>query len=187
MPNWCNNTVSVTHQDPEKLRALVAAVNEGKFCHYAIPTPQDLTETVAGSVGEDKRAAHEAQMKRNLELYGAKDWYDFQTSRWGTKWDVDAYDTVEFDPAGVTFGFDSAWSPPIGVYQALVEQGFSVTAFYYEPGMCFAGKWSDEDGDEYYELGDMTSEQVRETIPEDLDDVMNISESMAEWEAENED
>ena len=186
MPNWCNNTVSVAHQDPEKLRALVDAINEGKFCHHVIPTPQALTDTVAGFPGEDQREAHEAQMKRNLELYGAKDWYDFQTSRWGTKWDVDAYETVEFDPAGVTFGFDSAWSPPIGVYEALVEQGFSVTAFYYEPGMCFAGKWSDEDGDEYYELSGMTSEQVREEIPQDLDECMAISENMAMWEEENE-
>lgn len=186
MPNWCNNSVTITHSNPEKLRALVEAVNEGKFCNFAIPTPKELTETVAGFMGEDKREAHEAQQKANLEKYGHTDWYSFQTSRWGTKWDVEPYDTVEFDPAGVTFGFDSAWSPPTGVYQALVEQGFSVCGFYYEPGMAFAGKWSDEDGDQYYELDGMTSDQVRKELPDDLDDVMAISENMANWEEENE-
>ena len=185
MPNWCNNTVSIAHQDPEKLRALVAAVNEGKFCNHVIPVPEDL-QIVAGFLGDgDEQRALEAKEQENLKKYGVKNWYDFCVNRWGTKWDVDAYEKVKFDAQGVTFGFDSAWSPPIGVYEALVEDGFSVTAFYYEPGMCFCGKWSDEDGDEFYEIGSMTSEQVRETIPEDLDDVMNISESMAEWEAEN--
>lgn len=186
MPNWCNNSVSITHSDLAKLRALVEAVNAGRFCDYAIPTPEDLNIT-AGSFGDtDKQAELEAKEKANLEKHGFKNWYDFQVSRWGTKWDVEAYDKIEFDPAGVTFGFDSAWSPPIGVYEALVQEGFSVCAFYYEPGMAYAGKWSDEDGDEYFELSNMTSEEVRAELPEDLDDVMCISENMAQWEEEAE-
>jgi hypothetical protein len=52
--------------------------------------------------------------------------------------------------------------------------------------MAFAGKWSDEDGDQYYELDGMTSDQVRKELPDDLDDVMAISENMANWEEENE-
>jgi hypothetical protein len=32
----------------------------------------------------------------------------------------------------------------------------------------------------------MTSEQVREELPEHLDEAYGISECMAEWEAENE-
>lgn len=187
MPNWCNNSVSITHTDPDKLRSLVEAVNAKRFLDFVIPVPQDLTETVAGFPGEELREAHEAKEQSNMEKYGFKNWYDFCVNRWGTKWDVEAYDTVEFDPAGVTFGFDSAWSPPTGVYAALVEQGFSVTGFYYEPGMAFAGKWSDEDGDQYWELGDMTSEQVRDLLPEDLDEVMCISENMEQWEESAED
>lgn len=187
MPNWCNNSVSITHTDPDKLRSLVEAVNAKRFLDFVIPVPQDLTETVAGFPSEELREAHEAKEQSNMEKYGFKNWYDFCVSRWGTKWDVEAYDTVEFDPAGVTFGFDSAWSPPTGVYAALVEQGFSVTGFYYEPGMAFAGKWSDEDGDQYWELGDMTSEQVRDLLPEDLDEVMCISENMEQWEESAED
>lgn len=187
MPNWCNNSVSITHTDPDKLRSLVEAVNANRFLDFVIPVPKDLTETVAGFPSEELREAHEAKEQSNMEKYGFKNWYDFCVNRWGTKWDVEAYDTVEFDPAGVTFGFDSAWSPPTGVYAALVEQGFSVTGFYYEPGMAFAGKWSDEDGDQYWELGDMTSEQVRDLLPEDLDEVMCISENMEQWEESAED
>lgn len=191
MPNWCNNTVTVSHPDPAKLYALVEAVNAGKFCNFAIPTPESLNIT-SGYVGADdspEQMALVEQQKANIAQHGYKDWYDFQVARWGTKWDVEPYDKVEFDDQhdkhGVTFGFDSAWSPPIGVYEALVEQGFSVCAFYYEPGMAYCGKWSDEDGDDYYEIGGMKSDEVRELIPEDLDDCMAISENMAMWEEEN--
>lgn len=192
MPNWCNNTVEINHPDKAKLYALVEAINEGKFCDHVIPVPEDL-KIVAGCVGADDNPEQQELVRKtmeNVEKYGAGNWYDFCTSRWGTKWDVDAYDKVEYDDQhdkhGITFGFDSAWSPPIGVYEELVEQGFSVRAYYYESGMAYCGRW--EDGsDDYYEIGGLNSEQVRETIPEDLDDCMNISESMAEWEEENAD
>ena len=188
MPNWCNNTVVITHQDAAKLEALASAVREGKFCHYAIPTPEDLN-IVAGSLGRDtpEQAELERKSAENVEKYGYANWYDFQVAKWGTKWDVESYegsDTKVVDGA-LQFGFDSAWAPPCGVYAALEEQGFTVKAYYYEPGMCFAGRW--EDGfDDYYELSNMSSEQVREELPEDLDEMMGISESMAEWEEENE-
>ena len=187
MPNWCTNSVSLAHEDPEQLRALVDAVNENKFFNHVIPTPKELTETVAGSCGDGyAQELNQFKMQLNLKYFGAKDWYDFQTSRWGTKWDVEPYDKVEFDPQGVTFGFDSAWSPPIGIYEALVEQGFSVTGYYYEPGMGFVGKW--EDGvDDCYDYSGTNSKTVVDVIGEELDEMFGISESMAEYEESEKD
>ncbi len=192
MPNWCNNTVEVYHPDPSKLKALVEAFNEGKFCNHIIPVPKELTETVAGHCGEGyAQELNQFKMELNLKYFGAKDWYDFCVARWGTKWDVggdNAYsDPVELKEGqnDVTLGFDSAWSPPVGVYEAMVEQGFSVRAYYYEPGMAFAGVWWDGD-DNYFEYGGLTSEQIKEELPSDLDECFGISESVAEWEAENE-
>jgi hypothetical protein len=67
----------------------------------------------------------------------------------------------------------------------LVEQGFEVVLYYYEPGMGYCGKW--EDGfDEYYEYSGENSKTVRAAIGSDLDDMFGISESMAEYEADNE-
>ena len=81
--------------------------------------------------------------------------------------------------------FDSAWSPPIDAYATLVEMGFSIRAYYYEPGMAFAGIW--EDGcDDFYEYGGMNSEQIAESLPAELDEAFGISESAAMWEEENE-
>ena len=190
MPNWCNNTVEISHKDQSKMESLVASINEGKFCNHVIPVPESL-HIVAGRVGDDtdpKQIDLEAQEKANLEAHGYATWYDFCVNEWGTKWDVDPYNPIEFDSEWdknnkITFGFDSAWAPPLGVYEALVEQGFSVRGYYYESGMNFAGIW--EDGvDDFYEIPG-NSVDVAEELPTALDEMFCISESMAEYEAEN--
>jgi hypothetical protein len=186
MPNWCNNRVVISHEDSEKMNALVLAINEGKFCSHVIPVPESL-QIVAGSVGDpDEQKKLEEDTARNIAVHGYGNWYDFCVSRWGTKWEVDAYEgSVAINEHGaVEFGFDSAWSPPIGVYEELVEQGFLVEATYYEPGMGYVGRW-DNGVDDCFEYHGETSETVRELIGEALDDEYGISEGMAEWEEEN--
>lgn len=187
MPNWCNNSVTITHEDPAKMSALVEAMNDNKFCNFARPVPADLSDTISGSFGDsEKQAALEAQTARNIETHGYGNWYDFCVNRWGTKWEVDTKDSVDFDGQTVTASFDSAWSPPTGVYQALVDDGYDVVAYYYEPGMGYLGKF-DNGFDETFEISGETSQTVRSVIGAELDDMFNISESMAEYEAENED
>ena len=171
------------------MEALVAAVNDHNFFKHVIPIPEGL-DIVAGRVGADDNAeqiALEAQEKLNEERHGYKNWYDFCVNEWGTKWDTDAYDTVILpeDSNKVTFGFDTAWGPATGVYDALMDQGFAVRAYYYEPGMAFCGI-HDENGDETYDIGGYTSETIKDAIPEELDEMFAISEVMAEYEAEEE-
>jgi hypothetical protein len=187
MPNWCSNYVEVSHEDPTKIRALAEAMEAGEFLNHVIPVPQDLKDTMSGSYGDDERQALlEAQTKRNIETHGYGNWYDFAVNRWGTKWDVDCQGQVDLHPEGtvVTASFDSAWSPPVGVYEELVEQGYSVRAYYYESGMCFAGIWDNGDDDCYSDWGD--SQGAKDTLPQDLDDFFAISESQAEYEDEQE-
>ncbi len=187
MPNWCNNRVVISHEDTAKLEALVAAVKEGKFCNHVIPVPEDL-QIVAGSVSDPvEQAELERKTAENLKKYGAGNWYDFCVSRWGTKWDVDAYETdIKIENNTIEFGFDSAWAPPVGIYEALVEDGFEVEATYYEPGMAFVGRWYMGE-DECIEFSGETSETVRDVIGEELDDEYGISESMREYEDEDKD
>jgi len=187
MPNWCNNTVEIGHSDPAKIRELVAAVNEGKFLNYCKPVPEAL-QIVAGRVGDDndpKQIALQEQTMHNLSTYGYANWYDWCVNEWGTKWDVDAIETIELegDVDHITFGFDSAWSPPTGAMEYLMEQGFTVRLYYYEPGMAFAGIF-DENGDDCYDIGGLTSESVSEAIPEVLDEMFGISETIANYEEE---
>jgi len=186
MPNWCNNTVEIRHEDPSMIERVRTAFNDEGLLQEFIPVPDALRNTVSGSMGEDKRAEHEAQQAANLEKYGYTDWYSFCVSEWGTKWDVGADGNPAQDiPGGLMLGFDSAWAPPIGAYEKLMEMGFRIRAMYYEGGMAFAGIWEDGE-DDYYEYGGMNSDEIAKTLPPELDEAFCISESVAEWEAENE-
>ena len=185
MPNWCNNSVEIYHTDPAMIERARKAFNGEGLLKEFIPVPQALLDTVSGSMGEDKREAHEAQQKANVEQYGYANWYDFCVSEWGTKWEIGADGNPAQDiPGGLMLGFDSAWSPPIAAYEKLLEMGFRIRAMYYEPGMAFAGVW--EDGaDDYYEYSGMNSDQIAEELPSELDECFCISEQVAEYEAEN--
>jgi len=189
MPNWCNNFIEIDHPDRSKMEALVAAVNEGKFFNHVIPVPEDL-HIVEGRVGGDWEQEQKdlvAAKESNMSKFGYSTWYDFCVDVWGTKWDTEPYNPVELpkDSNGVTFGFDTAWGPAIGIYEELLDQGFAVRAYYYEPGMAFAGIF-DENGEDCYQING-TADEVANSIPSDLDVMFAISENIAQWEEENAD
>ena len=187
MPNWCNNFVEISHEDPTKIRALADAMNRGEFCNEIIPVPEDL-KIVAGSVGDpDEQAKLEAQTRANVDKHGYGNWYDFCVNRWGTKWDVggDGQADVSDDGLSMNASFDSAWSPPVGVYEELVNQGYTVVGYYYESGMAFAGVY-DNGSDEYWEIGGMSADEVADTLPSELDDMFCISEDIRSYQEEEE-
>jgi hypothetical protein len=187
MPNWCNNVVELAHEDPAMLARARDALNRGEFLNEFIPVPEEL-KIVAGRVGDDtnpEQIALEAAEKSNLEKFGHKTWYDFCVNEWGTKWDVGGDGmTCEIENDRISTSFDSAWGPPIAAYEKLTDLGFSVRAYYYEGGMCFAGVWEDFN-DDYYDLSGMDSAAVQEELPAVLDEMFCISEYMAEYEEEN--
>jgi len=183
MPNWTNNVVDLMHDDPAMIERAREAFNKGALLQEFIPCPEELRETVAQFGAND-------QEKENLKKFGYASWYDWNIANWGTKWDIGADGQpaqdigTDYGP-GLILSFDSAWSPPLEAYAALMKQGFRIRAYYFEPGMCFVGKW-DNGCDEYYEYSGTNSATVRELIGEELDDMFNISEDMAQWEDENE-
>lgn len=188
MPNWCSNHITVRGTNQAEIQRLADAFKRGEFCDAVIPVPEILKnpETTTNYGDPDKQAEADRIRAEAVAATGYQSWYDFCTSNWGTKWDVEAHE-VEIDDDGLGFsgGFDSAWAPPMGVVEELVNQGFQVTLYYYEPGMGFVGKF--EDGcDDYYEYGGENSKTVRAAIGDELDDMFGISESMEEYERENE-
>lgn len=188
MPNWCSNYISVRGTNAAEVKRLADAFDSGELCDAVIPVPQALKDTVAGSHGDpDKQKALEQQEQANLAKYGVRNWYDFCVSRWGTKWDINTTSECDRDDDGLGFNgsFDTAWSPPMGVVERLEAQGYEVTLYYYEPGMCFVGKYEDGN-DEYYQYEGENSKTVAQAIGTELDDFWGISEQMADWEAENE-
>lgn len=187
MPNWCNNNLVLEHDDPAMIKRAYDALERCEFLQEFIPVPKELTETIAGSYGdEEKQKALEAQEKANLEKYGYSNWYDYCVGEWGTKWDVGDQGASDIHPEGKMLhtSFDSAWAPPTRAYAKLEELGFRVEAQYYESGMCYAGTYKDG-CDEEVNLEGMTADDIERDYPE-LDECFGISESIREYEAENE-
>src|SRR5271155_1321112 len=56
--------------------------------------------------------------KANFDKYGYTYWYDWRLDQWGTKWNVD--DPVVSDEGNaLTITFDTAWSPPLPIFEKL--------------------------------------------------------------------
>ena len=179
MPNWCNNSVTITGP-AQKIRALWAQAEKGQGLLQAmVPPPENMFH---GNLGEAER--------RECAEKGIPNWYDWQVSNWGTKWDV-GLEGLEFvnngdGTASISGWFDSAWSPPIEAYHTFCEDmdGVYLEAYYEESGMCFVGYWSSEGGDEEYDYSDYSSDNIRDNIPEYLVDHYALDERLAEYEEE---
>lgn len=189
MPNWCSNTLTLTHSDRKMISRAVKAAQTDSLFNEFVPCPEALLETVEGSYSDPKDQAElEALREHNRKTYGYSSWYDFAIGEWGTKWDISngsGDNKIEKVENGytVTLSFDTAWSPPINFYEKLEELEFTVNAMYYEPGVNFCGQYFDGQ-DETYELNNLSSEDAREQIPTELDEAFGISEQMADNEAE---
>jgi hypothetical protein len=181
MPNWCQNSAVFKHKDAAEVARLLAAFKKGCLFNEFLPLPNELEDTTSPVPEQDAKRA--AQLS---EKYGYSNWYDWQVANWGTKWDVDGeggYGELKTDdPNAVSLYFDTAWAPPINFYYAMVDMGWSITAYYYEAGMSYCGIF--EDDDNYIEItGD--SRWAEKNIPKELDEMFGISNEMAEWEEEN--
>jgi hypothetical protein len=170
MPNWCNNDVTLKHDDPAMLDRAEKAFKAQAFLQEWIPVPEPLRETMSGHYSDPyKRDLHEFTQQLNLKYFGYRDWYDFCVNEWGTKWDVGGEDgeicVREYD--SMLLSFNSAWAPPTKVYYKLQELGFDVVAWYWEPGMGFVGR-HDKAGDACYKTSDLA------LVPPDFFDVYNL-------------
>jgi hypothetical protein len=157
MPNWCSNSlklVATTAESEKKLTEIVSAIARAivlkenpPIFEMIRPVPKDLKIT-AGFLGRGtpEQAKLEALEADNLKHYGHKNWHSFCLGEWGTKWDMsisDSPEVYEINGNAVTIYFDTAWSPPEGIYHALENMGFKVEATYIEQGVGFIGYYKD--------------------------------------------
>lgn len=180
MPNWCYNNLDITATNDEQ-KAVLEKVSKAEaadgFISMFLPLPEALKDTVKGS-GE------EAQ---EVWVDGCNNWYDWQVQNWGTKWDPEVMD-CDYDGETLTVSFDSAWAPPVAFYEWLQEQGYQVSANYYEPGMDFAGEWVD--GDDFYleNISDL-ARQDTDTLSKreyDILEMFGIWDEVAQWDEDEE-
>lgn len=165
MPNWCNNSVTLTAASKEEANELFQHLekqDEDDWSFFGFFHPEPEYEANEGDA--------------------MPDWFWWRVNNWGTKWDAAIHQVDWIDDLTCVMSFDTAWSPPLGIYEAMKEQGWLVLASYYEPGMCFVGRWDDGD-DEHYDYSNCsTGDEIREYLPEELDMDWGISEYFDEAE-----
>lgn len=127
MPNWCANRLTVENATVEFYEYLKA---NGFSFNKIVPVEQ---------VKQDTGLISAAQAIEENEQQ-----IDLQVAAWSTKWDLDESEHFEVASQLIendTVDFDTAWSPPIAVIEALSDM-FPTVKFrldYYEPGCWFAG------------------------------------------------
>ena len=121
MPNWCLNNIEISHKDGKWWDWFMST----KFNFQKIlPCPPNIHK-----VNDDE------------EPYN----HHFSTVMWGTKWPIDQDELdSQWDKeakGAMSFNFETAWSPPLGIYKALQIFGFKIRATYLEEGCNFCGLW----------------------------------------------
>ena len=155
MPNWCSNIVTISHEDTTKIDAIEQELmrESPEFFSSLFPRPE-----------------------------AEEDWYSWNVSNWGTKWDASIQQYERLDENTITVEFDTAWSPPSKFYYSLVEAEYTVNAMYYEGGMGYAGTFVDGN-DDYYEY-DMNDLGTIQAMPEALLDWTGLEHSYEDYHDE---
>jgi hypothetical protein len=193
MPNWCNNNITITGPNKiiDKIEKIVKdeTGESGQLLNYFHPMPEGLRNTTADG----------SKDKVMIKKYGYSSWYDWCVDNWSTKWDVNEFYGVErqnlndsLDESTITFGFDSAWAPPINAYDKFIDDNsnVSIRATYMEGGCDFMGIW-DNGIDDCWTISDTAPKGSidkfwKTSAGKELDDLYGITENMAQYEADQE-
>jgi len=73
---------------------------------------------------------------KNIEKYGAKDWYDWSINNWGTKWDA-LESTNEVSDTEISLSFNTAWNAPYPIYAEIAKKfpAISIDVEYADEGL----------------------------------------------------
>ena len=143
MPNWCYNYALLSCPSKEIYDKLLVSI-----------TKQSWFKTFA-PLGPDE-----------------DDWtFEKANEIWNTKWppqelEIGCNDETEFI---IDLTFNTAWSPPIGVYKTMYANfGITTTAYYEELGNEFFGKCAYSPYEEWDDTFDIPSNQA------ELDEIRNV-------------
>ena len=168
MPNHCHNRVTFYSDDSTAIlklhRIWMSGIDNNDdsetrqtvFGHF-VPEPDwtkiplkesELKEysfsDPRGDVGELPVMSDEPCKGLHFASTGRQDdrWYNWRVQNWGTKWDCYTLEIDDTDmPHGFEVNFETAWSPPEEVCNAIRDQydDLSISWFYDEPGCELAG------------------------------------------------
>lgn len=132
MPNWTSNTLQVSG-NKEILADFISKTikpaseedfdSRGKFTFAELhPIPIDLQahSSPMPKLEGETQEEFDKRMKRNLQLYGATDWYDWSVQNWGTKWNACYTEIEQIEEDYMYIRFLTAWSPPLDWFYKVI-------------------------------------------------------------------
>lgn len=137
MPNWCENTLTVScaHENKSilakfKKRARNDGDNMDLSMDNFIPLPDHLRKNGG--------------------------WYQWCIDNWGTKWDVTDVKLISKTKTELVYKFDTAWSPPQEFIDKVVAMypKLSFQLEFVETGVGFCGTYYGSEGECYGEFND---------------------------------
>ena len=145
MPNWCMNEVQIDGNEED-----IAKFTEECFTDHKGVAVLDFSKVLPEPDYDKPKKDGTHNNGVQTELHSVMpDWWNWRNDNWGTKWnlvpnhdgDLTAYLTVEDGEDYISLEFDTAWSPPEGIYEAIVEKypDLSVNWFYREDGVQISG------------------------------------------------
>jgi hypothetical protein len=157
MPNWCDNSLTIRHAEKSKIDELEAELNKGEA----------------------------ANLFQHFRPYEGEWDYGWCIENWGTKWEARIIDFERTSGDTIYVTFETAWGPPIVLYEYIEQDGWEVEGLYNEPGMAFAGIY-EEGSDSYYEYAELSADEIEENLPTILEETYGIAQYKRDWEDEQE-
>jgi hypothetical protein len=148
MPNWVYNSLTI-EGNAEDISAIKTQLNQPfqrQHDQWNMETRQMELQDVTYSnpvfafwniikptnlEAYNKQSDHSLPMEEQL-MFKGDNWYDWNVTNWGTKWDVAVSDNEQYPETELineedwsdrlTYSFNTAWSPPLPAIATLSEQ-----------------------------------------------------------------
>jgi hypothetical protein len=145
MPNWCSNEVQIDGNEKD-----IAKFKEECFTDHKGVAVLDFSKVLPEpDYDKPKKDGTHNNGVQTEPSSVMPDWWTWRNDNWGTKWnlvpnhdgDLTSYDFVENHEDYIQLEFETAWSPPNGIYEAIVEKypDLDINWFYREDGVQMAG------------------------------------------------
>ena len=145
MPNWCSNEVEIYGEKED-----IAKFVEECFTDFKGTPVLDFNKVMPEPDYDkpQKDGTHNNGVQKELHDV-MPDWWNWRNTNWGTKWNLvpdpegnlTGYEVVGQDDGFIQLEFETAWSPPNGIYNEIWAKypDLTVNWFYREDGCQLAG------------------------------------------------
>jgi hypothetical protein len=109
MPNWCYQTLEITGE-PKQLNKLLKKI--------------EVTKSEATDNEPETPFSFNNVIPMPPQYHLSQAWYEWRVTNWGTKWQpqINVANVDEWESGSIYFDFDTAWSPPYPIIEALSKE-----------------------------------------------------------------